>query len=262
MSVISFLGSFILTFTRFTFDLAMTIYMRILVAYFVFVDLIARFSTIFFAFELDPENSDEFLGWVEGSLDAEREEALYYYDEYVVPVIYFYVSFLYSKTIVQIFWFFCFIIPFSHLVNASLTNEYLLFCCITFTIFLLYDSLVDLISSFFAPSLDALRSLVSKKLYLLLQVTYYQDQLLAQYKAAEVLFEEFASLAAPMAEEDAAADEVIFDQSLSAAAFGSLQAALFVELRASIQQELIEMSEFELVVLEELIHDLFDETAN
>jgi len=242
---------------RLLLNTCLTLYVYAVLAFFSIIDFVADIIGT-------PDESGVGLsGYAVEGLSAEQEEALYLFDTVFVPYVRFYHDVVFSGPALKAFWFLAFIVPFSHFTGAVLSNEYLLFCCITFSLFILYDQIVNLLSGVFAPSLDILRQSVSKKLILLAEITAYQTALIAQYTALSDAFEELVSDVAPLDESVVEADYVVFDQALVSAATGSVYAAFLLESQADVYYTCLENAELDLIVLEEAIAELLlDEAAD
>lgn len=211
---------------------------------------------------LTDENDISLCDYCVEGLSAEQDEALELFDTIFVPYVNFYYNSIFNGAFIKAFWFFAFVVPFSHLTGAVLSNEYLLFCCITLTLFILYDRLVELLSGVFLPSLDLLRQSVSKKLVLLAEIIQYQAALGAQYSVMSSAFEELISDVKSLDTSSTEADNVVFDQTLSVAGLSSLYSAFLLESQGAEYIDYLENVELEALVLEEAISEfLLDEST-
>ena len=176
------------------------------------------------------------------------------YDLFFMPMANFLFS-VFSSTFIKFLWFFSFIIPFSFLVEATASNEYLLFCCIVFTFFYFYPSLSDLVASSFSSGIQQLRSSIQKKLTIVSEVTSYQDSLIVSYEQLCDAFEEAAVLVEPLVGTQHEADNIVFEEALQDSLHSSLSFALLEQDKYEAQLELLEEFETHAVALEDLLAD-------
>lgn len=259
MYVTSYIFALVASSIRFILSVVLSAYAHLVWVYFLFIDFAACALAWIFGHYLPWEHSKYVDDWVTSSLDFEREEVLYYYDWLLIPYASFFNNLIFSSSFIKVFWFFTFIIPFSHFTAAELSNEYLLFCCIVFSLFLLYDKIVATLADTFTPSLTALRISVSKKLVLLLEISSYQTTLLEQYSLVCATFEELTANVSALSTEKDEADYVVFDQALYSALVSSLHASFDLELQFASQQEFMEQAEVDVVALDDLVAELSEE---
>jgi hypothetical protein len=147
----------------------------------------------------------------------------------------------------------CFLVPFSSLAGAALSNEYLLFCCLIYAVFVLYGSLSGLLSTALSAPIAGLRAAVSKKQMLLFEVLTYRLALQTQYHLAVAALDELvAEIPAADSEYDEVAN-VIFEQTLLESAYESLSQSLSDELTDGTLEEYVEFDEQDQESLEELL---------
>ena len=190
-------------------------------------------------------------------LSSEQSEVLDFFDTTVAPYARFFHDFFFNTNFIRVFWFFSFIVLFSHLSGAVVSNEYLLFGCIVFTFFLVYDNLVSLLAGVFAPSLDGLRTAVSKKLILLSEIAIYQSALVVGYNAAYNAFEALSADLLVLGEEKSEADYVVFDQTLVQVTLSSMFEAFTQEGFSTAYTDFVENAELDLISLDDVIVDVF-----
>jgi len=158
--------------------------------------------------------------------------------------------------ITRLFWFLSFMLPFSILVSASATNEYLLFCCIVLTIFFSYDKFTALVVSNLTPNLQTLHILVTNKLSIISEISLYQEEMIRSYDQVASLLEELFVLICPLAVETQAADFSLFDESLAESLRASLRDQLLEEYTLEFYLELLEELEFGAEALNDFLEDL------
>jgi hypothetical protein len=153
----------------------------------------------------------------------------------------------------------CFLVPFSSLAEVTLSNEYLLFCCLVYAVFMLYGVLMDLVASSFSAPIANLRATVSKKQLLLLEVLSYRASLQVQYQqAADSLTELISELSVADAEYMEVA-EVVFEQALVESTQDSLFYSLADELADVTLEESAEFNEEDQDSLDELVASYLEE---
>jgi hypothetical protein len=241
--------------TRFVFDASLTVYAYLVLLYFAVFDFVALTFKGLVLRNVSPDDR-RVVDYVAWSLSGEQEEALELYDSLFVPILSFFYITVANSMFLRAFYFFVFIVPFTHLTNISVSNEYLLFCCILFTLFMVYDWIVETLNGVFAPSIDSLRTLVSKKLLLLSEITAYQSALLSHYALVSISFEEFCAVLEQTDSNSAEVDEVLFDQAVHSSTLTALSSLLVLEQQSAIYSEFIEQAELDETVLEELIGEL------
>lgn len=209
------------------------------------------------------------FGWFPHPFDFERDVVIYtyiahtYYARFFLAFNVYALVYVYcSELLYKILSFILFIVPFSYVVSAELSNEYLLFCSIFFTLILGYERFASFIIKSFDPALDSLRTSVSKKLVLLLEVSAYQEILLNQYLLTIEAFEELTALVSDLATSTEAADHTVFSQSLVFSVNESLHAYAAAEAQLASQLEFLELSEVESLTLDELISENFDDQSD
>lgn len=156
----------------------------------------------------------------------------------------------------------CFLVPFSSLSWAVLSNEYLLFCCLVYAGFMLYGVLTDLLVTSFATPIASLRAVVSKKQLLLLEVLTYRAALQLQYQQASDALTDLVAELSVADEEYGEVAEVVFDQALTESTQDALAYSLSEELADATLEESAEFSEEDQDSLEELLLSYLEEVEN
>jgi hypothetical protein len=260
MNVLSqVLGVFIYWFTI-VFSAVVWYFFRALFLFFLFIDYVLRL--IIDALELtDTVTPDEVMA--AGARAFEERPANFLSDRQLDFFVWFdllIACWIFEfKLVRQLLFASCFLVPFSSLTWASLSNEYLLFCCLVCAVFILYGQLVEVIGGALTTPIANLRAAVSKKQVLLLEVLTYRLALQAQYQASvDALSELVAEMPTIDAEYTEVAD-VIFEQSLLESAYDSLSQSLADELTDGTLEEYAEFDEQDQESLEELLVGYIEE---
>lgn len=151
-----------------------------------------------------------------------------------------------------------FIISFSYFVSAQLSNEYLLFTCIIFTIFLLYGQIRDFLAVSLSGDIEAFRVQLCKKLELLKAiVTIQEDSLNSQLTFISVL-EELAVYVSELDHDLSDYDSITYDVLLENCVSDSLFRAVSLELEDDFQEAFLILNDTYDEALEDLIGQLFE----
>ncbi len=253
--------AFILSSTRFALDALLTLYAYLVILYFAVFDFAALIVKGLFLPNISP-NDRRVTDYVAWSLSTEQEEALEIYDSLFTPYLAFFYGFFILPWIFKGFYFLAFIIPFTHFTGVSVSNEYLLFCCILFTLFMVYDKIVALLANVFLPSIESLRSSVSKKLFLLAEISLYQQQLIQHYSVAVSAFETLCASLTTMDFDAEDVDGLLFEDAASSSVVASLQSLFVLEQESLVHADFVEQFELDETVLEDLVSELNEDIDN
>jgi len=189
-------------------------------------------------------------------LDQEREDDIRYYDEsipYVASAVYVFQTTSFMVAI----WFLAFLLPFSHLATPSATNEYLLFTCILFSVFLAYSRISGLANDA-TSTVEAIGQEICQQTSRRLAICLYHCDVVVEHITTVASFEELLGVAATETETTYPADDVLFEESLTSTALHSLQASVYEEVVAEFQDVTFEELEDTEVQIEELVEDFED----
>lgn len=250
MYIVACVFLFFFFITRIFLKLVLNIFVYSILLFFYIFDFVAGFLSLR---NKDDMRLDEYAA---SELSSEQAEALDFFDIVVARYGHFFHNFFFNTNFVRVFWLFSFIVLFSYFSVANVSNEYLLFGCISFTFFFLYENLLSFFASVFTPTLDALRAAVSKKLVLLSEIALYQSALISSYNAAYSAFELLSADLFALGEEKNDADYVVFDQILVQVVSTSIFEAFTLEGYSIVNTDLVEHMEYELFSLDDAILDV------
>lgn len=114
----------------------------------------------------------------------------------------------------KLFYFFIFFLPFSYFVSAGASNEYLLASSILFTLFICYNILSALLSSLLSAQIDAIRTLLNKKLRLIVAISKYEQNLVFMHKQNIIVLEELIAYVSQMENDFNEYDENLYEDVL------------------------------------------------
>lgn len=134
-------------------------------------------------------------------------------------------------------YFLAFAIPYFFILQIELSNESLLLGCITFTIFLLYNSAKELLISSLSADIQGMRALTEKKLDLLSKVYSLEQSMIEQQSAIISSIEDCVSKLSLLETTSQEIDSTIFENLLNQTFSESLFDYYIVELKDEFYKE-------------------------
>jgi hypothetical protein len=233
------------------FEAGFTLYSYILSVYFSVVDYVAYY------FLTDEE---KFLLDVQESLEEEKADYVRFYDEFV-PYVLDTIESVQSTFVMIGVWFAAFLLVFSHSVQPTASNEYLLFGCIMFTLFAVYGQLSAGLGGTVAPAVEAIQADASRRMNWATDVNVHYDATVEGHHTDLDAVEQLSVAGADEVDEPTEADDVIVEQALTTVATQSLQNAVSEELAEELMEEVIEDLDTGEAAVEELLDELAEEAA-
>jgi len=221
-------------------------------AYLICIDYtVDKFAAIF-----GDDSPDYFMYWCEGSLNLERQVDTQYYDD-TIPYVASAAYVFQTARFMVIIWFLAFLLPFSHLVTPSATNEYLLFACILFSVFAAYGRISGLATDA-TSAVEAIGQEIRQQTSRQLAVCLYHRDAAVEYVMTVASFEELLGIAAIEIEATYEADDVLFEEALTSTVLHSLQASIYEEVGAEFLDVTFEELEDSEAQADELIEGFED----
>jgi len=198
-----------------------------------------------------PLRKDYFMEWSVGSFNLEGSNLTRDFDD-AIPYIAAAAHVLQATSLMVVIWFLAFLLPFSHWAVPSATNEYLLFACILFSLFLVYGRVAGLASDATSP-VEAIEQEIHRQTSRKLDACLYHSETGVEYVTAVTSFEELLAVATDEVEATSEADDVLFEDALSSSALHSLNALVYEEVAIDLLDLTFEEMEDSDVQLEEIV---------
>jgi hypothetical protein len=220
---------------------------------FIFIDFVAY--SLARLGGLHEQFDDEFSTFVSQQLEVVNELEVVLYDEHFEPILALLVNKLNSSFALIVIWFAAFVLPFSHLAGATASNEYLLLCCILFTLFALYGRLSSGAVEMFTSPVQAIYTEACQQVNKAMDVCNYHAAAASQSVNGVVAFEQLLVVLAIDSDSTLEVDEVLVDQAVVLTAVHSLQALTAEESADEILDDALEELDASELSLEEVLEE-------
>jgi hypothetical protein len=227
-------------------------YSYLLSVYFLVIDYVA---SPFLAEE------EEFLINIHRGLEEEKIRGEELFDEcaaYVFTVI----ETVQGSAIVILGWFAAFLLVFSHSVQPTASNEYLLFGCFLFTLFMVYGQLSTGLDNTFAPAVSAIQNDASLRVNWAATVNNFHTDTVEGHHVDMDAAEQLSAVSSLEVDEPTEADDIVIEQALVAVATQSLHSAVSEELSEELMEEVVEELDTGEAAVDELLEEAEEESLN
>lgn len=178
-------------------------------------------------------------------------------EEAVFGPFHTYVAFFYAlltgPTARNITYYSVFFISFSYAFNAPLSNEYLLFGCILFSMFVFYDKLRFMMSAALESSISNLRIQLQRKLLLTIEISAYEQIILERQSLLINCLEDFVVFISELDSELENHDDYTYENQLFKITANSLYNYYVLEASLEFEADFIYFNESFEEALEDLL---------
>jgi hypothetical protein len=220
---------------------------------FIFIDFVAY--SLAWLGGLHEQFDDEFSTLMSQQLEVVTELEVALYDEHFEPTLVLLMNKLSSSFALVVIWFAAFVLPFSHLAGATASNEYLLFCCIIFTLFALYSRLASGATETFTPPVQAIYTEACQQVNKAVEVCNYHSVAALESTKGVTAFEQLVVVLAIDSDSILEVDETLVEQAAVLAAAYSLQALSAEEGADEVLDDALEELDASELSLEEVLEE-------
>lgn len=213
------------------------------------------FSILAASFNLLSKFGDSFFSIFNKSAQSKNNFFFNQFENFFFTYFFAYYFFV-SKHFKILIYFIVFVAPYFLFIGVELTNESLLLACIIFTLFLLYNSVRDLLVSSLNSDIKSIKMIIEKRLAVIDQIYLVEHSIVMQQAATIEIIESCLAHLSAFEENSSAFDSANFDTLLNESFSESIFNYFILEIKDEFSKEYFFIDN----QFEETFHTYIEET--